>query len=399
MNSNQPTPSKEGVYLDASATTPVDPLVLAAMEPYWAETFANPSAPHAWGAAVEQRIQQCRGFLAQRWGCEPQGVIFTSGGTEANNLALQGSAGLYLEGQHAVTTAVEHPSVLRVMEYLEAAAGWRVTVLPVEQDGTVTPEAVEAALEPSTRLVSIMQVNNEIGSINPVAAIGECIQVVNQKRPRSHRIRFHVDAVQAAGKLPLPTPAEGVDLLSISSHKIGGPKGAGMLLSRTGINLQPLLLGGGQEGGLRSGTENVPGIVGLTKAFQIVEERRETRAAHLQHAKMMLGEIVRAIPESAFNSPANGAPHILNVRFRGVPAEVLVHYLEQEGIMVSVGAACSTRDQSVSHVLAAIGCSVDDAQTSIRMSFTADVTNSQVARVRRYLPAAVAAVRSVYEGS
>lgn len=399
MSKSGPRPTEEAVYLDASATTPVEPLVLEAMEPFWTDAFANPSAPHAWGAAVEKRVQQCRRFLAQRLGCGPEGIIFTSGGTEANNLALQGSARMQPEGRHAITTAIEHPSVLRVMEYLESTAGWRVTVLPVNRDGIVTPEAVAAALEPATRLVSIMQVNNEIGSINPVTAIGQHIQVVNQKRPRSHRIRFHVDAVQAVGRLPLPSSADGVDLLSISGHKIGGPKGSGLLFCRSGIQLQPLLLGGGQENGLRAGTENVPGIIGLTKAYQLAEERRSADSVRLQHIHDNLREMAADIPGSAFNSPADGAPHILNVRFEGVPAAILIHYLEQDGILASVGAACSTQNQAVSHVLTAIGCSEAEAQTSVRLSFAAGLTDHQLVRVRRCLPKAVEAVRAVYEGS
>lgn len=382
------------VYLDHSATTPVDPEVLAAMEPYWHQHFGNPSSPHLLGAEASSALTQCRRYLAQALRVYPNEICFTSGGTESNNLAILGYARAQYKPGHIITTAIEHPSVLNPISYLTASCGWRATLLPVDSSGKIDPGDLSRAISPDTVLISIMLVNNEIGSIQDMAEISRVIAAANQGRRQ--KIVFHVDACQAFGSVPFDISQLKIDMLSISGHKIHGPKGIGLLFVKTGIQLQPLLFGGGQEGGLRSGTENVPAVVGLAKAAQLAVSGFEEHAAALAALKTRLVERLLMIPETFVNSPPDGASHIVSIRFEGIKAEVLVHFLEQRGIYLSVGAACSSRKQKASHVLQAVGLSPEQAGATIRIGLSPKLTMEQIDYACQAIAASVAEIRQIY---
>lgn len=361
-------------YLDNSATTRPHPDVVAALLQTLGPDFGNPSSLHGLGVAAERLLKDSRAAVARLIGAAPEQIVFTSGGTEANNLAVFGVARAYRErGRHLITTQVEHPSVLEAHRAL-AAEGWEVTWLPVNDSGTVSPGQVAGALRPDTVLVSVMHVNNEVGSIMPVAEIAAAL--------KGRRTLLHVDAVQSVGKLPVDVHKLGVHLLSLSAHKLHGPKGAGALYRRPGVRLAPLLRGGGQEGGLRSGTENVPGIVGLGAAASLALGGLGAAAGHLRGLKeRLLGGLAAAGLEFAVNGPppAAGAPHILSLSFAGISrGEVLVHALEEHGVYVSTGSACHSRHRSASHVLAALRLPPARAAGAIRISFAPDTTPADV---------------------
>jgi cysteine desulfurase len=350
------------VYLDNNATTPVAPEVVEAMAPYWSERFGNPSSVHRKGVEAERAVRAARATIARVLGVKESEVVFTSGGTEGDNLALKGVArALRRRGTHILTTAIEHPAVLESCRDLEAE-GFRVTYLDVDARGLVTPEMVEAALTPETILVSIMHVNNELGTILPIAEIAERV------KRRNPEIVVHSDGVQAVGKVPVNL--RGVDLYTISGHKIHAPKGTGALIVREGVKLQPLLSGGGQERGLRSGTENVAGIVGLARALELMVENLEEKLAHFHRLRERFLAGVRHIPGARINSPEPSVPTTVNVSFPGIPAEVLLHALEEEGVFVSTGAACSSRKNRRSHVLEAMRLPPDIIASSLRFSFS-----------------------------
>lgn len=353
------------VYLDNSATTPVRPEVVAAMEQALRETFGNPSARHHLGLAAEKALQEAREQVAGVLGVAPEEIIFTSGGTEANNLALKGLArALRRRGRHLITTMVEHPSVLNTCRQLEEE-GFAVTYLPVDASGCLDAARVAAALRPDTVLVSIMHVNNEVGAVQPIEAVGRLLAA------RPEKVYFHVDAVQSFARLPLKPGAWHLDLVSISAHKIHGPKGVGALYVRRGTRLAPLMGGGDQEGGLRPDTENVPGIVGFGTAASLAagDAAAGERMAALR--RRLWEGISRAVPEARYNGPPpeRAAPHILNVSFE-VQAEVLLHALEAVGIYVSSGAACHSRRPEPSHVLAAMGLKGSALAGAIRFSLS-----------------------------
>ncbi|GBC81010.1 Cysteine desulfurase IscS [bacterium HR10] len=350
------------VYLDNNATTPVAPEVVDAMAPYWREHFGNPSSLHRKGVEAERAVRASRATIARLLGVKETEIVFTSGGTEGDNLALKGAArALRRRGNHIVTTRIEHPAVLESCRDLEAE-GFRVTYLDVDAHGSVTPEAVEAALTPETILVSIMHVNNEVGTILPIAEIAERV------KRRNPEIVVHSDGVQAIGKVPVHL--QGVDLYTISGHKIHAPKGTGALVVREGVRLVPLLSGGGQERGLRSGTENVAGIVGLARALELMCENLEEKLAHFHRMRERFLEGVRQIPGARINSPASSVPTTVNVSFPGIPAEVLLHALEEEGVFVSTGAACASRKGRRSHVLEAMRLPPEVIDSSLRFSFS-----------------------------
>ena len=292
---------------------------------------------------------------------------FTSGGTESNNLAIFGTVrGKKRYGNHLITTAIEHPSILNVFEHLEEE-GWRVTYLPVDRYGIIKMEELEKALTEETILVSIMHVNNEIGSIQPVESIK---RLINQKAPQA---LFHIDAVQSFGKLDIRPMEWGVDLLSISGHKIHAPKGIGALYIRKGVSITPMQWGGGQEMGIRSGTENLPGIIGLGEATRWISKKAEKEPGYLRKLKdILVSGILEQVPEAIINGPKpeDGAPHILNISIPGIRGEVLLHVLESNGVYVSTGSACSSRKARISHVLEAIGTSRDIAEGAIRLSLS-----------------------------
>lgn len=383
------------VYLDYSATTPVDPQVIQAMQPYWQEQFANPSSPHHLGVNVEKTLHRCRHILGQILAVKPSEIYFTSGGTEANNLALQGFAHNQYQPGHIITTAIEHPSVLNPIRYLETKHNWQVTTLSVNSQGLIDISEFEASIKPETALVSSMLVNNEIGAVQDIKAISRIIAHENRKRDYN-KIVFHVDACQALGKVDLDIDKANIDLLSLSAHKVGGPKGAGLLYCREPLKLQPLLYGGGQEDGLRSGTENVPAIVGMTKACQLAVEHYPTAVTKLNRLSTQLVSSLKTIPGTSFNSHALGAPHIINVQFEQVKAEVLVHFLEQKQVYVSIGAACSSHKSSLSHVLQAIGLTDEQATCSVRISLAPHTTEDEIAYAAQVFADAVVEIRTIY---
>jgi cysteine desulfurase len=358
------------VYLDNNATTPVAPEVVEAMAPYWRERFGNPSSAHRKGVDAERAVRASRAAIARLLGVKESEVIFTSGGTEGDNLAVKGAArALRRRGRHIVTTKIEHPAVLESCRDLEAE-GFRVTYLDVNAEGVVTPEAVEAALTPETILVSIMHVNNELGTILPIAEIAERV------KRRNPEIVVHSDGVQAVGKMRVDL--RGVDLYTISGHKIHAPKGTGALIVREGVRLVPLFSGGGQERGLRSGTENVAGIVALARALELMYEDLEQKLAHFQTLRERFLAGVLQLPGARLNSPPQSVPTTVNVSFPGLPAEVMLHALEEEGVFASTGAACASRKRRRSHVLEAMRLPPEIIDSSLRFSFSRYTTADDI---------------------
>lgn len=371
------------IYLDNSATTPVLPEVVEAMARVLREFPGNPSSPHAKGVEAERLLRQAREETARLVGAKPGEVIFTSGGTEANNMAIRGLAlRRRRQGRHLVTTAIEHASVLNTFRKLEEE-GFKVTYLKVDAQGVVNPGEVVRALRDDTTLVSIMHVNNETGSCQPVAEIGRLLA------PYKPQVAFHVDAIQSAGKLDLYPQRWGIDLLTLSAHKIHGPKGVGALVVREGVHLEPLLAGGDQEGGLRPGTENVPGIVGLGEAARLVRGMApEARARWPRLQQLFLEELSRGT-DYMVNGPEPGSehsvPYVLNLSFPGIRGEVLVHMLEEQGVFVSTGSACHSRRPEPSHVLLALGLPRQRWESAIRVSFSFLTTEEEVARAAAVL--------------
>jgi cysteine desulfurase len=353
------------VYLDNSATTPVREEVAEAIMDVLTNRYGNPSSLHRMGIVAEKLVKESRQILAQALGVKDDEIFFTSGGTESNNLAIKGAARANCRwGRHLLTTAVEHPSVLNACAQLEEE-GFRVTYLQVNAEGVIAPEELEAALTPETILVSTMFVNNEVGSIQPLTEIGAILK-------KRENIVWHVDAVQGFAKLPIRPKQLGIKLLSISGHKFHGPKGVGALYVAKNTRLAPLFGGGGQELGLRSGTENVPGIVGLGKAAALALDKRDKAAARMGALKELLREeILTRIPGTRLNGPqTGGAPHILNISFAGVKGEILVHALEEAGIYVSTGSACSSRQAKTNHVLEALGLDPEYREGALRFSLS-----------------------------
>ncbi|WP_204486642.1 cysteine desulfurase family protein [Caldicoprobacter guelmensis] len=362
------------IYLDNAATTPVYPDVARAVMKCMIEDFGNPSSLHRMGLRAERKLKEARERIASALGVDADGIFFTSGGTEANNLAIVGTAlARKREGRHCITTQIEHPSVLNTFKYLEKE-GWEVTYLPVNKEGVISLDDLKKALRPDTVLVSIMHVNNEIGSIQPVNEIS------NLLKTHGNAPVFHVDAVQSFGKLTLKPAQWGIDLLSISGHKVHAPKGIGALYIRKGVKIHPLQWGGGQEKGVRSGTENMPGIVGFGEAVRWLEEVDRDYLYRLKG--ILVAELIERVPSAVINgpSPEKGAPHILSVSFPGIRGEVMLHALEEKGVYVGTGSACSSKKGHVSHVLEAIGSRKDIAQGAIRISLSYLNTEDDVRR-------------------
>lgn len=379
------------IYLDNAATTRPHPAVVAAMTRALGEEFGNPSSLHRLGLAAERLVSAAREAVARTLAVAPEEIIFTSGGTEANSLAIRGVASR-APGRHIITTAVEHSSVLTPIRAL-AAQGYEVTELPVDAWGRVSAAQVDAALRPQTILVSVMAVNNELGTTQPVE---EMARVIRARASSGRPLAFHVDAVQAWGKVPLRPAAWGIDLLTISAHKVHGPKGAGALYVRRGVQLTPLLGGGDQERGLRPGTENVPGIAGLGAAAQVWSADLAEVAPRMAALRDELREALRGMADVRINSPLDGAaPHILNASFPGVRGEMLLHRLEQDGIFTSTGSACHARDPQPSHVLLAIGLPAEVAMSSLRFSLSRFTTVEEIRATSASVAAAVAELRTL----
>lgn len=357
------------VYLDNSATTVVCKEAIERMVCVMTEQYGNPSSLHTLGIDAWREVTRARGEVAALMGAKPEQVVFTSGGTEANNLAILGGAEAKARQPHvAVTTTIEHPSVAACFDRLEAQ-GWTVIRVQPEADGTISPEAIERVCTPDTTLVSVMTVNNETGALMDIPSI------VTRVRRIAPRALIHTDAVQAAGKLPIRAGKWGVDLLSVSGHKLHGPKGVGALYIRKGVRILPRVLGGGQEGGLRSGTEPTPAIVGLGAAAAAMPNLFEQTALY-ERLKACLLEELGTHPDVQFHLPQDGVPYIVNLSLSGFRSETVLHFLAQRGIFVSSGSACAKGKPSA--VLAAMGLSADEIDSSLRISFCRDNTEEDV---------------------
>jgi cysteine desulfurase len=337
------------------------------------EKYGNPSSLHSKGLEAEKIVTHARRSLAAFLGVKEEEITFTSGGTEANNLALKGGARRrQRRGRHLITTKVEHPSVLYACQALERE-GFTVTYLDVDSLGRVNPEMVAAAIQEDTVLISVMHVNNEVGVIQPVAEIGRFV------KQRKKEILYHVDAVQSFGKLPVRPADWGADMVSLSAHKIHGPKGTGALFCRAGVELEPLMHGGDQERGVRPGTENTVGIAGFAEAAHAAMDRREDsiRIMAVLRERLLKG-ILALIPDVTQNGPADGAPHILSLTMAGIRGEVLVHALEEQNIYVSTGSACHSHRADPSHVLLAMGREDKEIEASLRFSFSPHNTAEEI---------------------
>ncbi|HZK24568.1 MAG TPA: cysteine desulfurase NifS [Oscillospiraceae bacterium] len=382
------------VYLDHAATTPVHEEVFAAMKPYLTEHFGNPSSVYAIGREARKAVDEAREKAATALGADPQEIIFTSGATESNNLAIRGIARAQQhKGKHIITSAVEHHAVLDTCLALQKE-GFEVTILPVDEYGLVSKKDVTEALQEQTILVTVMMANNEVGTILPVAEIG--------KLCRERGIVFHTDAVQAVGKLPIDVKELQVDLLSLSAHKFYGPKGIGALYVRKGTGLNIYSFGGAQERKLRPGTENVPGIVGLGRAIELAVSKMAEKNKRVQCLRDKLKAGVLAIEDTRLNGhPEQRLPGNLNVSILYVEGESLILSLDLKGIAVSSGSACTSGSLDPSHVLMAMGLDHQTAHGSLRFTLGDDNTEEEIDYVLEVLPEIVARLRSmspVYAG-
>jgi cysteine desulfurase len=377
------------VYLDYNATTPVNPQVLDAMLPYLADAFGNASSIHSLGQRARGALDRARESIAWLLRATPSEIVFTSGGTEADNLAIFGVVGATANARkHVITTAIEHHAVLNACQALEKY-GVAVTYVPVGRDGIVDPDEIRCALRPETMLISVMHANNELGTVQPIEEIGRIA--------READVYFHCDAVQSAGKLPLDVNRMGADLLSISAHKIYGPKGVGALYVRTGTPLEPQFHGGHHERDRRPGTENVPGVVGLGKASELAREKLAMDASHMEALRNRLEDSLLAlIPSARVNGGrTRRIANTTNLTFASAGGEALVIALDLQGIACSTGAACSSGVVEPSHVLLAIGLSPDEARSSVRFSLGSPTTEEDIEQAIAVMPAVVERLREL----
>ena len=361
-------------YFDNSATTRCYPEVAEIVVKTMTEDFGNPSAMHLKGVEAEKYVREAAQTLAKILKVNEKEIIFTSGGTESNNLALFGGADANKRsGNHIITTSVEHAAVGQPAERLEQM-GYEVTIVPVDHRGVVQLEALEKALRPDTILVSTMYVNNEVGAVMPVEEIAK---LVHEKSPKA---LYHVDAIQAFGKYRIYPKKAGIDMLSVSSHKIHGPKGVGFLYINEKARIQPQILGGGQQAGMRSGTDNVPGIAGLGVAAKMVYTDLDKKIEHMYQLKERLAEGFLKLPDVRLNGMEirEGAPQILSASFLGVRSEVLLHTLEEKGIYVSAGSACSSHKRKAAGTLSAMGMEAAQRESTLRFSFSEENTFEEV---------------------
>ncbi len=378
------------IYLDHAATTPLDPRVRRAMEPFLAATFGNPSSLHREGREARHAVENARGEVARLLGAEPSEILFTGNGSEADNLALLGALGA-ANGGHVITSAIEHPAVLETCRHMERF-GTEVTHLPANADGLVEPRSLVAAIRPTTRLVSVMAANNVTGVLQPVAELAQLA--------KEHGALFHTDAVQAFGKIPMEVGKIPVDLISVSAHKLHGPKGVGALYVRKGVEILPIVHGGGQERGLRSATENVAGIVGLGEACRLAGEEMSSEAARLVGLReQILNGVTSAIPNVyIIGHPYRRLPGHLCLGFAGQEGEsiTLLLALDEAGVAVSSGSACSaSHADKPSYVLQAMGLDPIRARGSLRVTLGRFNTEEDVGRFLEILPRAAAKMRPV----
>ncbi|MBN1369432.1 MAG: cysteine desulfurase NifS [Dehalococcoidaceae bacterium] len=377
------------IYLDYAATTPLHPEVFKAMKPYLLENFGNPSTLYSYGQEARQAVENSRGKIAGLIHAKPEEIVFTSGGTEANNLAIKGVAqALGKEGNHIITCAIEHHSVLGPCQALENR-GFAVTYLPVNEYGQVNPENVGNAITQNTILISIMHANNEIGTLQPVAEIG--------RLARQKGIYFHTDAVQTFGHIPVDVEDLGVDLLSASAHKIYGPKGVGALYIREGVKLEPLIDGGEQEDRRRAGTENVPGITGFGRAVELAEADMPGEAQRLTELRNRFIKGLQATIEDIHlnGHPSARLPGNVNVSINYVEGEAVCLNLDLENICAATGSACTTGSVEPSHVVLALGKNRQLAHGSVRFTMGKWTTGADIDRVKQALPGIVARLRSM----
>jgi len=369
---------RQRIYMDYASTTPIDPRVIEAMLPYMREVFGNTMSPHAWGMEAREALEKARETIASFIGANPMELIFTSSATESNNLAIKGAAFANKDkGRHIITSRIEHLSVLEPCRWLERN-GFEITYLPVDRYGLVDPAEVEKAIRKDTILVSIMHANNEIGTIEPIKEIGEIC--------RSRDVYFHVDAAQSLGKLPIDVEKMNLDLLTISSHKIYGPKGVGALYVREGVKLEPLLHGGGHEYGLRSSTVNVPGAVGFAKACEIARDSMSEESERLRRLCRKLIEGIMELDGAHLTGhPEKRLPTIASFWLEFIEGEALILELNERGIAASTGSACSSGKLEPSHVLLAIGLDRRRAKNSLRLSIGRWTKESEIEHVTEAL--------------
>ncbi len=377
------------IYLDNSATTKpyqevVDKMVLALTTQY-----GNPSSVYKKGIEVEREIKEIRRNIARSLGAKETEIYFTSGGTECNNTIIRSVARLNKKTKnHIISTVIEHPSVLNTLKDLESE-GFEVTYLPVDKNGKISMENLKNAIKKETILVSIMHVNNEIGSVQPIEEIGKYLKSLDEK------IYLHVDAVQSYAKIKFRPSRYNIDFMSVSGHKLHGPKGIGFMYVKENNRIKPLLTGGGQEVGMRSGTENTPGIYGIGEAVRILNQDLDTTIEKIRELRDFLKEEILAnIDDVKVNSPEDGVCHVLNVSFRGVRGEVLLHYLEQKQIYVSTGSACSSKKKG-SHVLNAIGLTPQEIEGAIRFSLSDLNTKEEIVETIKVLKESVSDLRMI----
>lgn len=380
------------IYLDYAATTPVDPKVLRAMLPYLKKDFGNPSSIYSFGQKALGAVDEARQAVADFLGSEAQEIIFTGSATEANNLAIFGTVkAAKVSKPHIVTSQIEHHAILEPCKILEKQ-GVEITYLPVDQTGLVKVADVKKAIKPSTVLVSIMYANNEIGTVQPLAEISKAIKSKNAKT------YFHTDAVQAVNYLECDVKKLGVNLLTLSGHKIYGPKGVGALYVKKGTLIHPLIYGGGHESGWRSGTENVPGIVGLAAAIKEVQEPKiKIQNIKIKHSRdKLIKTILKVMPGARLNGSATQRlPNNVNLSFKGAEGEAIVIALDQKGIAVSTGSACSSKTLEPSHVLRALGLSHEEAHGSLRITLGRHTTQKEIEKFLKVLPPIVQRLRKI----
>ncbi len=372
------------IYMDHAGTTQPYSEVFKAMEPFFGERFGNPSSIHSFGREADKALDDARRTVADFLGVSAEELFFTSGGTESDNLALKGVA-FANKGRHIITSSIEHHAVLRACEWLERQ-GFAITYLPVDKYGLVSPEELEKAIRNDTILVSIMHANNEIGTIEPIDEIGKIC--------RRHGIYFHTDAVQTFGKIPIKM--DNIDLLSVSSHKIHGPRGVGALFIRKGVKIDPLIHGGNQERGMRSGTENIAGIVGFAKAVELAKKNMKKDADRLTKLRDKLIKGILKMPDSWLNGhPVQRLPANAHFGFKYIEGEALVLHLDMKGIAASTGSACSSKELKPSHTLLAIGLKPEEAHGSLRLTLGKDNTEEDVDYVLSVLPGIVENLRKI----
>ncbi len=391
---------KKIAYLDYSATTPVDGRVLQAMLPYFKENFANASSIHQAGLVSKAAVEQSREIIAKFLDAEAEEVYFTSGATESDNWAILGVIKAVKEKDknfipHVITSKIEHEAILDPLRQLEKE-GVQVTYLPVDKKGLIQAGDVAAAIKPNTALVTIMYANNEVGTIQPIASIGELIRQANRQSRRQHKIHFHTDATQAPAYCDCGVNKLGVDLLSMSAHKIYGPKGIGALYVRQGTPLRPLLYGGGQQGGLRSGTYNVAGIVGFSKAVELLKQEKSKNKSIKRLRDYLISRIRKKIPSIMVNGDLiKRLPSNAHFIFKGVEGESILLMLSQKGLAVSTGSACSSGSLEPSHVLLAMGIPPELAHGSVRVTIGRQTTKRELDALIKELPPIIKKLRAM----